>query len=314
MIRVVVTEAELLRRIDALDAGKPPERRWLARAAALTEQCVAAGKVGEGDGIWSEVKSVYIELQRFKCIYCEQAMPESVAGDAHSPGGRVVLLEHDVEHFRPKNRVTPWPPSELAKRRGITYESDLRHGVAAGYVGLAFDPLNYAISCKVCNTSYKKDHFPILGTAAADAPSRAERDALEQPLLVLPFGEDPEDPEALISFVGVFPRPRPASGPGALRALVLIDFFELDTRADLINARSTAVVLLWPRLEARAAGSAEAAAFVDAMVNERSLFPQVACARAFVSLYEADHASAARWYELCLAYMVSRDASVLGGT
>ena len=309
MIRVVVAEAELLGRIDALDAGRPPDRRWLVRAAALTARCVAEGRVGEGDGIWSEVKAVYIELQRFKCIYCEQAMPEIVAGDAHAPEGRGVLLEHDVEHFRPKNRVTPWPSAEVAARRGITYVSDLRHGEALGYVGLAFDPLNYAISCKVRNTSYKRDHFPILGTAMSVASSRAARDAIEQPLLLLPFGEDPEDPEALISFEGVFPRPRSSTG---LRGLVLIDFFELDTRADLVTARSTIVVLLWPQLGLRANGSAEAAVFVDAVVNERSRFPQVACARAFVSLYALDPASAARWYDLCLRYLVSRDPSLFG--
>jgi hypothetical protein len=302
MILVKVTSAGLL------EAIRSRKKRWLATAKTKTAAAVAAGKVGERDGIWSQVKEIYILLQHFKCIYCESPMAKVEEASA-----RGVAVEYDIEHFRPKNAVTPWPtPETLARRLGIDYADQLRSGVPQGYVRLAFDPLNYVVSCKTCNTFYKLDHFPIAGTADVSSTARAALDARELPLLLFPFGDDGDAPEAFFEFFGPLVHPRPAAGFDRLRARVVIDFFELDTRAGLLEARSALIGLLWPQLEERADPSAPdrqtASDYIDALRQDD--FPHAACARAYVSLYESDRARARQWYELARKFSLKKDPKV----
>ena len=94
MIRYQITETELR---DAIESEKPG---WLARAQTRTDRFIAAGKYDESSGIWSEIKRVYMDLQHDKCAYCERQL---AAGE---DGG---TIEHDVEHYRPKNSVPVWP-------------------------------------------------------------------------------------------------------------------------------------------------------------------------------------------------------------
>lgn len=105
-------------------------------------------------------KSCQAELRRMhhgKCCFCETNI------DAGSYG--------DVEHFRPKKAVT----------------DDALHG---GYWWLAYTWENLLWSCKRCNTSYKRNHFPL-----EDAKKRAysPHDNLndERPMLVDPARENP---------------------------------------------------------------------------------------------------------------------------
>src|SRR5687768_11362929 len=105
MIRIPVTSPELTRLIEQEVPG------WLERAARRTRQA-RQRKRFTGEGIWSEVKGVYMALQRHKCAYCERPMAQS----AHAN------IEYDVEHFRPKSRVTPWPDPKTAKDLRIRYK------------------------------------------------------------------------------------------------------------------------------------------------------------------------------------------------
>jgi hypothetical protein len=286
-----------------LDQIRRDHPNWLGRAEAKREAAVAAGKVGDGDGIWSDIKGLFIRAQHYKCGYCEEPMAEIAEGKTEGIG-----VDYDIEHFRPKNRVQDWPSKGvLAERPGIDYADRVAAGLAAGYVRLAFDPQNYLVSCKLCNSFYKGDRFPIAGRPESVAILRSELDAVELPLLFFPFGEDGDDPEELLTFEGAAIGPRPTlADHERLRARVVIDFFELDSRGGLLYGRSAVIKMLFPELERR--GVPDADAFVEALQSAR--FPYAACARAFVQLYDEDPEAARRHYLAARAYLQTKDPTI----
>lgn len=292
MIRFAVSETELQQRIEAEAAG------WLKKALTKAKAANASGHVGEGDGIWSEIKGVYMELQGFKCMYCEKPMPKP-DDERDGASGKV---EYDVEHFRPKNRVTAWPPAKVKARRKIDYDDALEAGVPTGYVWLAFDHLNYGVSCKTCNSELKGDRFPILGKRGKKGQRNAELDPIEKPCLVLPVGANGTNPEDLLGWNGplVFPK-KGLSVEDTLRAKVLIDFFELDTRRDLLEGRCHGIMLLFPRLKEK---TAKAKKFVEALTADDATF--AGCFRAFVALFKKNKAQAAQWADDCERYVITR--------
>lgn len=305
MIRIAVTSAELLAAIET----KSPQ--WIERAQAKKTAALAAGKVAEGDGIWSEIKEVFILRQEFKCIYCEFPLPK-----VESASAAKVAVDYDIEHYRPKNRVTSWPTREVLERRPSVeeYRAAISSGDPGGYVRLAFDPFNYIASCKVCNTSYKADRFPIADQPDSVSEERATLDSNERPLLLFPFGDDGEDPAEYLAFQGPTVYPLPVAGHERLRAQAVIDFFELDTREGLLELRCMLIQLLWCQLENRASPDprkkAKAEAFLET-VQKTCRHPHTACGRAFIDLYEKDRDMAERWQEAANGYLTSKDPVVL---
>ena len=157
---------------------------WLTRAAARSALFAAAGKYFEelisDAGVktplkpfWSEVKDHYIKRQHGKCVYCETALE----------WGEYAGVQWDLEHFRPKSAVRAWP-GRSSKLRSKYSEFPL--GAAFnGYHQLAYSPHNYAASCKTCNSSLKRDYFPIASqrTQGGRLPSGY---LTERPYLVYP--------------------------------------------------------------------------------------------------------------------------------
>jgi hypothetical protein len=308
MIRIAVTSAELLAAI----GSKSP--RWMERAEEKKAAALAAGKVGEGDGIWSEIKEIFILRQEFKCIYCEHPLPK-----VDSTSAAKVAVDYDVEHYRPKNRVTSWPTREVLERRPSVegYRASVASGDPDGYVRLAFDPFNYIASCKVCNTSYKADRFPIAGQPDSVSEERAILDSNERPLLLFPFGEDGDDPAEYLAFRGPTVRPLPVAGHERLRGQAVIDFFELDTREGLLELRCWLIQLLWGQLEDRASPDARKKAKAEAFletVEKTCRYPHTACGRAFIELYGNDRDMAERWQEAASEYLTSKDPVILKAT
>ena len=302
MIRIPIAEPELRARIRAADPT------WERRAKERAAKAASKRRVDDGDGIWSDIKHVFMELQGWKCMYCEKPMPRP---DEH--GGASGKVEYDVEHFRPKNRVQPWPTERVARSRRIDYAARLRHGAANGYVHLAFDPWNYGVSCKVCNSELKGDRFPILGKPAARTRRRRALDAKEVPCLVLPIGDEGDDPEAWLEWHGPTVRPRAQlEDDDRVRALTLIDFLELDTRQDLLLGRCMAIVVLADWLEAApddpAAGD-EADKFIAAMVADQAVF--AGCLRGFCELYRRDRDQALHWRQQARKYAASKEPALL---
>lgn len=304
MIHIAVGAQELLDLIEAESPG------WMTDAKKRAKKAKQDGKVGKSDGTWSKIKAVFIRLQHHKCAYCEKPMAKTTSGSAEK-----VAVDYDVEHFRPKNRVTAWPrPADVARRPAVSaYAALVRMGSAAGYVRFAFDPFNYVVSCKVCNTQYKADRFPIAGTAS-QLVDRAKLDAKERPLLLFPIGDGGDDPKDYLQFTGAMIQVRPGDSARRLRANAVIDFFELDTREDLIEGRCMLLTALFPNLEARvgattAARRERAKQFVRRVSEDG--FPHAGCSRAFVELFDTDPALAQRLHDAAQEYLITKDAAAL---
>ncbi len=290
MIGIRITSEELLRLIEQEVPG------WLERAARLTRR-VRQRRRFDGPGIWSEVKTVYMKLQHHKCAYCERYMAE----------GSHANIEYDVEHFRPKNRVTPWPDKETARDLRIRYK--VNAGATKGYPLLAHDPRNYAVTCKVCNTPLKADHFPIDGKPSDAGSDITKLDEEERPLLIFPMDTGSPSPEELISFEGIVPVPARRGGYDRKRAQVTIDFFRLHRRPNLWAERAHLLVLLWGKLQDEKTGTLEQrrdAKEVLARARQAD-FPHAGCARAFLSLHARDPVKAKEYYRAAHEMVVRKE-------
>lgn len=107
------------------------------------------------------VKSALLRAQFGKCCYCESRFGATSYGA--------------VEHFRPKGAVQQGPG------QGREYP---------GYYWLAYARDNLLVSCEKCNTTHKRDLFP-LGDDTARARSHHDDLDAEYPLFVDPAAEDP---------------------------------------------------------------------------------------------------------------------------
>jgi len=289
MIRHVVDQP-LEALITAKDAG------WLTGAAARTDELRRAGRWDDGGKTWSDIKDVYRKLQHEKCAFCERRL-------SGKPYGAV---EHDVEHFRPKAAVNEWPPQTGPKEARFSYPFATGGAWDEGYYLLAFHPWNYVTACKTCNSALKRSFFPVAGprVSGGDDPRKM---ASEKPFLVYPLGDLDVDPETLITFRGSIPIPRFKSGARHRRAAVMIDFFRLDIREELLWERSDRIVSLFMALRL-----AESNSNSDRALGEKSVVqhlspssPHTSCARAFKALYGEKPNEAREIAELAQAYLDS---------
>ncbi len=207
MIRVPITRDKL----EALIEEKKPG--WLARTKTKTAEIENNPNL-RITSIWSPIKPVYMTLQHSKCIYCERKFESQP-------------IEHDVEHFRPKNNVKRWRVPQWMKEEEDIHVQQPRTGSENGYRLLAYHPLNYAAACKVCNSTCKRDYFPIAGSRRSTSKNPTKMKA-EKAYLIYPLGDFDDDPEELIAFHGLSPQAKAPRGFKRKRALVTIDLFKLD--------------------------------------------------------------------------------------
>ena len=262
------------------------DRNWPEKAAQRTDALITLGRYEEASSIWSTVKPIYMKLQHNKCIYCERQMEGGVYGP----------IEWDLEHFRPKSNVEPWPNAK--RHPGVAYPVQFGTASPTGYYWLAYELGNYAASCKVCNTIFKLNFFPIFNTRAQrHLGERSLQD--EGALLCYPLGEWDEDPEELITFVLTMAVPKHATGPENLRARVIIDFFGLNKRDYLHRQRAQMIGMVGAALSDRDRGvaSGQAITLLDRM--QRAYIPHAACVRAFIKLWEENDDQAKLGYEQC---------------
>ena len=277
MIGYRVSRRELRRQI----AEQAPD--WLSEAERGEEP------------VWGDIKDVFARIQHFKCGYCERPMPRPQRrigdDDAGNWGGR---REHDVEHFRPKGSVKRWPKEGSP----LQYEFDTGDGLVGGYSWLAHDCLNYLVSCKTCNQDNKKDYFPIAGHRGEACSGVRRLNDQELPFLVNPVGAGDARPEELVCFHGVLATPRGARGHKRRRGRIIIDFFGLNLRDDLILQRCNLVIAMWPYLELARTGSPpereDAARELDRLTKPAAYHAN--CARCFRDLHARDLAAAQGFY------------------
>lgn len=219
MIGYRISDADLQEEIVTHDNGKCA--KWPARAAAATKLCRDAGKFVDQGSLWSDIKEVLMRLQHEKCCYCERRLSSERFGK----------VEADIEHFRPKSRVQNWFTADVLADFSDWPATLSRSGAKdIGYFKLAYDPRNYAVSCKTCNSALKRDLFPVLGAVRTVGASPAAL-ASEKPLLIFPLGEWDELPESLIRFEGITAIPVHDATADPIRhwrARVTIRFFRLN--------------------------------------------------------------------------------------
>ena len=108
-----------------------------------------------------QVKDKLIQLQGYKCCFCEAKIGHISYGD--------------VEHFRPK--------------AGWVQEKELLN--RPGYYWLAYEWSNLFLSCQLCNQRHKRNFFPLQNPADR-ATSHHQTINDEQSLFIHLSEEDPE--------------------------------------------------------------------------------------------------------------------------
>jgi hypothetical protein len=150
--------------------------RWQERADEAQEQAIEVLESGDAkrieefkfrSAVWGDIKSFLRILFHNKCAYCEADFTTVAWGD--------------VEHYRPKKKVTD------AKGKVLVDASGTPHG---GYYWMAYDLSNLMPSCQLCNQAEGKlNQFP-LENEKARVWKRGKLDA-EAPLLLNPYRDDP---------------------------------------------------------------------------------------------------------------------------
>ncbi len=137
MIRYTISAAKLRRAIEIAAAN------WFADADAALGCLPASPKSSDFKPIWTRIKSVFIDLQHLKCCFCEKPLEGTI--------------EQDVEHFRPKAEVKPWEVPSRLVAEGVTAQQPTDGKSEPGYPRLAYVPFNYAMACKTCNSTLKRN-------------------------------------------------------------------------------------------------------------------------------------------------------------
>jgi len=291
MIRYSLTLAELEAKITGHD------KNWIDQARARTKIFEDQGYYDEKSSIWSGIKPVYMNLQgESKCAYCEQKLESVTYGKG----------VQDVEHFRPKKKVSPWKPAKSAKLDDVPFTEP--KAADGGYHLLAYHIFNYCASCKPCNSALKRDYFPIAGTYQTMG-GNPPRGTVEKPYLIYPIGNIDTDPAALIRFEGVTPVSAKKNGHSWNRARVTIEFFKLNDalgRKNLFRERAMVLVALLPQLRAAQSGGPAgqtARKLVKAFTADTA--PHANCARCFRDLFERDPNAAGKLAEDAHQHLLS---------
>lgn len=163
-------------------------QKWRRKCEAAREELVRKVENGEKPKFTDLYKGMKAEVYvnpngpfHGKCAYCEQA----ITNPHNQPG--------DVEHFRPKGRVTNEDGTPVVVR------DDGGAREHPGYYWLAYDWRNLLPSCNGCNRKQTDPHsgtmigkgmvFPVRNFRAI----RPGEEAREEPLLLHPVWDDPEE-------------------------------------------------------------------------------------------------------------------------
>jgi hypothetical protein len=241
MIAYRFSEAELIFNIRADDEAKGRKQPWLTRARTLTTELKKKPRKKIASQ-WSDIKNVYTRRQNGKCAFCERLLGKH----------ELSSVEFDVEHFRPKNAVRLWPTAELIRDLHLPADFPRPLGNGKGYRFLAYHHLNYASSCKTCNSRLKGSYFPVAGKHRFTGTDPRKLQEQERPYLIYPLGDFDEDPETLLGFEGYFAIPKAPSTQRFEhdRARVTIAFFRLNgERDDLLLLRAKQLDNVFSKIE-----------------------------------------------------------------
>jgi hypothetical protein len=274
------------------DLVEKTKRGWLKRAKQRTKKLIQLGGYKESSSIWGEIKEVFFYLQGEKCAYCESNLKPLKHG----------AVESDIEHYRPKSRVTIFPVSNDE----LVYSFSTGDASNNGYYWLAYDLTNYALCCKTCNTGLKADRFPIAATRGTATLSSAELDQLELPLLLFPYRDDPAE---FIDFFGASPQVKHLNGHLYNRAQVTLDFFRLahvHSREELYLERFAVIRELFVTFKRQYSSERLESdqELILALTSPQS--EHTACAKAYLQLLETNFEEAWRIYQEAAKFKIKK--------
>lgn len=213
---------------------------WRAKCVAARQalnELVAAGGTADITDLYKEMAAVYKSLGspfHGKCVYCE-----SDIGVNH-PG--------DIEHWRPKNRVTD------NEGRPITIATAEGPQPHPGYYWLAYEWSNLLFACEDCNRPSKAktpgirigkwDQFPVREFRA----TRDGEESREEPILINPVEDDPSDHLEIDEMGVVIPKTD--------RGQACTEIFGLNSREPLVNARKEFIKNTLNKVELASAAAA----------------------------------------------------------
>jgi hypothetical protein len=236
------------------------------------------------------VKPAYILLQQNKCVFCERQLESPEYG----------RIEFDLEHFRPKSSVAAWPTA-APHAPSFSFPTG---AAGTGYYWLAYDPQNYAASCKTCNSPLKANFFPVAGRRGA-AGRTIDKLSAEKPFLCYPLGDLDEDPEKLVTFMATTAVPAARAGHRRRRGEVIIEFFQLNRRDMLHRERARLISILGTSLRALADGSGDDMDRTVVTNMQAAGVPHAGCLRAFDRLWRIDQTLGRDVLNACRAYAFS---------
>jgi hypothetical protein len=144
------------------------------------------------------------------------------------------------------------------------------------------------LACKTCNSDHKGNGFPIAGRAGLFNSTIAALDTREQPFLPYPIGNADPDLEDILDWSNILaPEPKPNGHRLNRRGQVVIDFFELDRREELLLERAYAIERIWDKLELWKTATRKEQKNIElelAAYQTDVQKPHLACSRAFLEL------------------------------
>ena len=195
---------------------KPPAPAVLSKPkinnalAFLESQLIKNGRLSSDDfkdkNYWGEVKEDLWEYQDHKCCFCERQRDSN--------------RESDVDHFRPK----------LARNN----EPAPIHN---GYWWLAYEWGNLFFVCSECNSTYKKNSFPLINEDDR-AFNKDEDCSLERPYLLDPVIDSPEELIIYDYTNHNVPLPVSSANDHEGRGKKTIEVLGLNRNTDLITGRA----------------------------------------------------------------------------
>lgn len=166
--------------------GFKTARKATVISLSIKAKATAIFKENDFPNHWGAHKYRFIRAQyNGKCAYCETDVVSGTAGD--------------VEHFRPKAYCQALSSAKNSDDYAGQAPGRKNSGPATeGYWWLAYSWRNYLLSCNRCNSTWKKNQFPV----GAKRATRGGSLASEKALLLNPFQADPEKHFEFNAFTG----------------------------------------------------------------------------------------------------------------
>jgi hypothetical protein len=177
--------------------------------------------------LWREFKPYFDQAQHGRCAYCE--LPVTAGQDG------------DVEHYAPKNDLRAFNGTDGEEGRELPNSARVKDRrpqllSEAGYWWLAYEWRNYLLACRVCNSYWKGNLFPVRQPPDRMLPPTELAADGEVPLLLNPF--EARDPRRHLRFNvdgTVEPRNRSVFGRETIRTcglhrMALVDYRRIAAR------------------------------------------------------------------------------------